>query len=264
MQKKVRKLSHQLLPVVFDGHKEETACADFELGLDHPRDGPGIALHLWVYFSTTLVEINFVKMKIGVLALTVKRCRLCLDLTNATISLKDRGLKAAMPLKTVRTIETSQSHSDSAARGADLKASAKLSAEGPTVSGGFQSSQSWKTKDENALKYQYSFVAAQVQAGGTATKPCWDFCDESGGGSLLGGIENKCLGKLTLSGGPCEIRGTIEVFPRDIVLEGRSGIFPTSLNENDRIVRILLFLNFLDEYVHPYLCERRYEVINDP
>jgi hypothetical protein len=259
VQHKARKLSYRLLAVACDGHKEKTACADFELGFDQPRKGPGIALHLWIYFSTTLVKTKF-----GDIALRVKRCRLCLHLSNATIPLKDRGLKAVMPLKSARTIETVRSHTDSAARGSDLKASAELSAEGPTISGGLGSSQSWKTKNEDVLKCQYSFVAAQVQAGGTETKPCWDFCDETGGGALLGGIDDQYLGKLTLSGEPCKIRGSIETSPRDIVLEGRSGVFPASLNDSDRAVRLLLFLGCLKGYVNPYLCERCYEVKNDP
>jgi hypothetical protein len=259
MQHKARKLAHRLLSAACDGHKEKTACADFELSLDKPRNGPGIALHLWVYFSTTLVET-----KVGDIALRVKRCRLCLDLSNATIPLRDRGLKAVMPLNTVTTIEKLRSHTDSAGNDGDAKISVKVSTKGPMLSGDLGSKQSSTTKDEDVLKRQYSFVASQVQAGGTETRPCWDFCDETGAGFLLGGIDNQFLGKLTLSGNPCKIRGSIEAYDKDLVLEGRSGIFTKILNKSDRVVRRKLALLLLKGYVHPYLCERCYEVNNDP
>jgi hypothetical protein len=259
MQRKVAKKNiYRLLSFNCAGNKAETACVDFDISIVPPTKRSDLALQLRIMFSKTIVPTF-----LGDVEITVKQCRLCFELTDATMPLCDRGMTAILPSSITKQVENASLRSNSTARTKESKTQGKFNTGGVEASADLGSSVNETVQEDNTRKSTFSLVDYSMFSGGTEVVPCWDFENASGEGPLKGTLAQQYLGKLALSGGSCRIHAKLTAYNRDVLIEGKSKFFLFPLSASAAAVRNLLFLNKLSKFTQPYLRQRCYEVKHD-
>lgn len=244
----------KLLPT-FCGAEPERApfCVDFNL-LGGKR-GRLDAIHLNINLYP-----EYLQTPLGHVRVTVRRCRLELDIEAGEMPLEHRGLRAALKTKVMkaRKLATGTKDAKTSSGGSALTASAGHEGTGAKV----ESTASNTTTSEGSFLLEDAFTVQDWQfvSGGSATSPAWDLEEKEKQGELLGGLDREFLGLLRRNGTLCRIQARMRAFPRDLSIKGQSGLLPDDMNASNRVVRHLLILGYLGKRVRPWLHCRCFEV----
>jgi hypothetical protein len=199
---------------------------------------------------------------LGEISVGLKRVRLEVTLSNATMPLALRQPKYPLPMriKKKRTIGRQVTE-----EGASLKTTnlgTEAGPKGPKISGGITTSDESKKSLSNSSQEEFEVRDQQILMGGTEAEPVWHLEDKSGSGILEGMLVKESIGKLLISGKPCSVIAEFKAAPRDISIVGRGGIFPEEMNKSHRAVRTAVLYFWLGAKVRPHLARKRFEVRN--
>jgi hypothetical protein len=225
-------------------NQKSSFCVEMEFGLKNIDQES----------SRLFVCINFFreefKLPLGLLYVGIVKGLLKLRLKNAEMPLKDRGSTAKLNpyISKKRTSKDGTKTSEKYEAGVSGKFGKSGADISPSIKNVGGSEQSGEIDDA------FSFDDYQVSAGGTKESPHWFYEVKTKENYLKGKFDNQNLGLVKITEKPSSMEAIFKASSRDLHITGTEGIWPSDMNNQNRIVRKIVILKWLKNKIKPYLA----------
>ena len=229
-------------------------CVDFEL-LSSAKDKQSLDLFLRMNVFAHSVESRF-----GSIQVAVKTLRLQLNLKNCRMPSGSRSLVPNLPAAIDKTRTMSTTSKSKTASSSESGITGSIDEKGPGIKANSKTKSGREQVSEAGVEDEFETSDCQVAAAGFEDAPSWQFTDKAGAGVLTGGFKRKRLGKLDIAAQPSSVEAEFKVESRDVLLTGKSGVFPAEMSNSVNRVWKIVLCRWLRARLKPNINQRSYEV----